>query len=242
MIRFSGSGMNYASIFGYGGGFGNSFFNNLSQLSSVRSSTFSKALKTYYGNAGTSARTQRNAQSGRYSAYSNLDSANLNLVNKESTELALSAGKLTDTGRDSLFQDADSYDADDAYKAVRDFVDEYNDTVSAVGKSVNSTVNSVADGMSRLTDAMRSSLSKVGITAGKDGKLSLNEKEFKKADMDTVKSVFGGAGSYAKMIGSAAERIGNAAGQQSLSNAEVLYSRYGLLSNPYFGSYFNRFF
>lgn len=47
-----------------------------------------------------------------------------------------SANKLTDNSKKSLFADKDNYDADAAYKAVSEFVTNYNDTLDVVKDQV----------------------------------------------------------------------------------------------------------
>ena len=162
----------------------------------------------------------------------------LSNVSKESTELVNAAKKLTDTGKNGVFANQESYDADKAYKAVNDFVANYNETLDAVDKTANTTVNYAANSMSRMTGVMTGSLSKVGITVGKDGRLSVNEEEFKNAGFDKVKSLLGSNSSFTGIISSSAQRLGSAADQQSrqMMNNTGIYGRYG----SYLGNYYSR--
>ena len=90
--------------------------------------------------------------------------------------------------------------------------------------------------MTRMTGVMTKSLSGIGISVGKDGRMSINEEEFKNAGFDKVKSMLGTNGSFARIIGSSAQRLSSAAEQQSRQmslGSTGLYGRYG----SYFGNY-----
>ena len=245
MIRFNS--YNYGSLFGSGSrsGYSNSILSNLSQLSSIRSGAYSKALKAYYGKNNTNA-TQKNNAVNKYNYSSYNGSVELSAVSKESSELVSAAKKLTATGKDSLFSDKEKYDADAAFKAASEFVTNYNETLNAVGKTTNTAVNNAASSMTRMTGVMTKSLGNIGVTIGKDGRMSINEEEFKNAGYDKVKSMLGTNGSFARIIGSSAQRLESAAEQQnrysSINNG--IYGKYGnTLSNyGYSGSSFNEWF
>ena len=231
MIRFNNT--NYGSLYGLGSyGSTNSIYSNLSQLSSVRSGAYSKALKAYYGKTNTSGVSQKNVLNNR-TFLNNLYASKYDDVTKESSELISSAQKLTASGKDSLFANKEEYDSDKAYKAVNSFISEYNSTIDAVDKAENSRIMSTASSLTRMTDIFKKSLSSVGVSVGKDGKLSINEDTFKKADMNSVKSLFGSNGSYAKTVQSTAQRISSTASQQKVQNI----GNYGLYGN--YSSYGN---
>ena len=235
MIRFNTT--NYGSLFGYSGyssnSYSNTLYSGLSQLSSVKSGAYSKALKALYGkNNNTSSYTSSILKNSKYKY--NVDSE-LSSVKRESGELADSAKKLYATGKDNLFADKEKYDSDAAYKAVSEFVSNYNETIAAADKLGNSAVDNAVNSMARMTGIMGKSLSKAGITVGTDGKMSVDEEAFKKADMDTVKNLFGNNGYFGKSIASSAQRIESIAGQQELKNSgnQNFYGRNG----SYYGTY-----
>ena len=89
--------------------------------------------------------------------------------------------------------------------------------------------------MSRLTGIMGKSLSKAGITVGTDGKMTVDEEAFKKADMETVKDIFGSNGYFGQSVASSAQRIESIAGQQELKNSgnQNFYGKNG----SYYGTY-----
>ncbi|MCR5775027.1 MAG: hypothetical protein K6G42_08080 [Lachnospiraceae bacterium] len=239
MIRFNG--FNYGGIFGYGSG--NSLYGNLSQLSNIRSGGYAKALRSYYGKNSQTTSAQKNAivNKSNYGTYAR--QSGLSDVSKESADLSAAAKKLTDSGREGLFSAQEKYDADAAYKAASDFVDDYNETLDAVNKTGNTAVGSAAGSMTRMTGVMKKSLSGIGISVSGNGKMAINEEVFKNAGFDKVKSMLGTNGSFARIIGSSAQRIGAAAEQQSRQTAmsgSGIYGRYGSFFGN-FGSSVSRF-
>ena len=102
--------------------------------------------------------------------------------------------------------------------------------------------------MTRMTDIMKTSLGKAGIKVGTDGKLTINEEDYKKADMNTVKNLFGSNSSYAKIISSTASRLQSTALKQSLNgnsyyNTGSVYGSNGSYYNNYYSGFnFNSFF
>ena len=88
------------------------------------------------------------------------------------------------------------YDTDKIYKAVSDFVDSYNKMLKEGGDSNTNNILRSTKSMVNLTKANSNMLSSVGITIGTDNKLSVDETAFKKADMNTVKSLFHTTGGF----------------------------------------------
>ena len=239
------SNFNYSSFFGSGSSsLSSSIYSNLSQLSSIRSGAYSKALKAYYGkNSETD--TSKKTSASRYNNYQYANSE-LTKVSKESSELVAASKKLSDAGKDNLFSNKEKYDSDAAFKAANEFVTNYNETLDAVSKTANATVRNSANSMTKMAGIMTKSLGSIGITVEKNGKLAINESEFKNADFDKIKSVLGTNGSFAKIIGSSAQRLESAAEQQNRQSAygAGLYGRngsgYGYYGNT--GSGFNGWF
>ncbi len=246
MVRLSS--FNYGSFFGSSGrsGYGNSILSNISQLSSIRSGAYTKALKAYYGKNNSTNATQKTTALSRNNRLMYEGNSELSVVSKESSELVATAKKLSDTGKDSLFSNREKYDADAAYKVVSEFASDYNDTLKAVGSTSNVAVKNAANSMTRMSGIMTKSLGSIGITIGSDGKISVNEETFKGADFDKVKNVLGTNGSYARIIGSSAQRLESAAEQQSRYSGvnNGIYGRYGTSAGSYgyTGSSFNDWF
>ncbi len=239
MIRFGGT--NLSSFFGGNNSY-SSLYGSLSQLNSIKNGSYGKALKAYYAKENYSApiKSAKKVNNSRYNYPSYTANGGLDAIQAQTGKLTESVNRLTDNSKKGLFADKDNYDADAAYKAVSEFVTEYNATVDAVNKTTNKAVSNAAGSMIRMTGIMSNSLSKVGVTIGKDGRLSVDADEFKSADMDKVKSVFGPGGSFSRSVGSYASRLGNSARQQSMlpANNTGVYGRYGSYNNDYgSGSY-----
>ena len=244
---------NLGAILGYGG-YGNSIYSNLSQISSLRSGAYSKLTNAYYGRSGSKNAIQNTSAYNRLRTTAYNSQTALKTVGTEAAELTTSANILTDTGKNSLFANVDTYDADKAFKAASDFVNNYNDTVSALSKTDNTNVRSAGASMTRMTGIMKDSLSKVGISVGVDGKMSIDEEGFKKADVNTVKSLFNGNGSYAKIVSNSAQRVQTTVNTQQLYGGSVYgnsgsyysaltgYGGYGGYGGLYSGYGFNSFF
>ena len=139
------SGMDYMNIFGYTGRLG---FTN-SNLGKTN---------THYSNYGIGL-SKRNTNSTYSTALTNSQKT-LSTVGNEASALVKSANKLA---------------GDVSYKNVEAFVENYNDTVAALSKTVNSTVRSSGNSMQRMTGIMKNNLSKIGITVASDGKMSVDE-------------------------------------------------------------------
>ena len=233
MLRLSN--FNYGAFFGSGNSNqSSSIYSNLLQLSSIRSGAYSKALKAYYGK-NNAADTAKSASASKYNYSAYAPSSELTKVSKESSELVASSKKLADSGKDSLFGSKEKYDSDAAYKAASEFVANYNETLDAVSKTANASVRNSANSMTRMTGIMTKSLGSIGITVEKTGKLSIHEETFKNADFDKVKSILGTNGSFARIIGSSAQRLESAAETQNRQSAygTGIYGRNGSSYEPY---------
>lgn len=233
---------NYANLFGST----SSFYSNLSQYSSIKNGSYAKLTKAYYAKdttnkTDTTKPSQTNVNKNQTTTWKESNAA-LSTTKAEATELVDSAKKLTSTGKDSLFGNDGKYDKDAVYKAVSNFVDEYNDTVSALRKTSNTSVNNAGDSMTRMTNVMSKNLSKIGISVETDGKLSIDEDTFKNADMSKVKSMFNGNSSYAGIVSSSASRVASQASTQ-LSQANGGFYGSNATYNSYTsGSLFNSYF
>lgn len=231
---------NYGNLFGSTSG----LYSSLSQYSSIKSGAYAKLTKAYYAKTPTTTEKDTSKTPVKKNQTTKWNESNKALSNAkaEATELVDSAKKLTTTGKDSMFASESKYDKDAVYKAISSFVEDYNDTVSALSKTSNSSVKNAGSSMTRMTDVMSKGLSKIGITVGTDGKLSMDEDTFKKADMDSVKSMFNGSSSYAGIVSSSASRVASRASNQI---SQMNGGTYG--SNAYFNSYdsgslFNSYF
>lgn len=228
----------------------------LSDYNNIRSGAYGKLLRTYYGgneklNSSSTTTTKKNNNTNSKVSDTNTQ---LTSTRDAANKLKESTNKLVATGKDSLFNKKEikqedgttkeDYDTDAIYKAVSDFVKDYNSMIEASDKSNTSTIASRGDGMKSLTNVMSKSLAKIGITVGVDNKLSVDEKKFKEADINKVKSLFNGSTSYAAQVSSSASRIASMSSTKLSQLNGGLYNSSGSYgsSYAYSGSLYSSFY
>ncbi|MBQ6814386.1 MAG: flagellar filament capping protein FliD [Lachnospiraceae bacterium] len=228
----------------------------LSDYASIKSGSYSKLVKAYYSKMGNEDKTTKTDDNEKKSTSLASDtSKKLTEIKSSADDLKESGLKLMETGKESLFVEKNvttknedgtetttkSYDTDAIYKAVSDFVKDYNALVESVEESDASTVKSAADNMTNIVNMYENTLGKIGITIGDDNKLSIDEKAFKAADMDDVKDTFNGSRSFAATVSSQAEFVNSAATREA-TKANT-YTGNGTYSNNFSsGDLFNSLF
>lgn len=186
---------------------------NYSDYATIRNGSYYKLMKAYYtldgsdsevssivSNTSTSkdstkklASIESNAESLKEAADALLEKGSKNLFEKKS---------VTEDGKTST-----QYDTDAIYDAVKKFADNYNDLIDATEESNTSNITNAAKRLVNLTKANEKLLEEVGITVDEDNKLVVDEEKFKKADMDTVKSLFNTTGGYGYQVDAQASMI-----------------------------------
>ena len=172
---------------------------DMTTYSGIRSGSYFKLLKSYYGN-----NLNSKAQSLVSSSVStSKDSAKtLTSIESESADMVKSA--------QALYKNSRKDDIDATYKKVSAFVSDYNSLINAADDSETKQISRNLESMKSLTDINSKSLAKVGITVdSKSGKLSVDT--FKKADSTKVDALFKGNGSYAYAVASKASMLEYAA-------------------------------
>lgn len=219
---------------------------NLADYASLRSGSYGKLLRSYYSevvNGGeTSKNTSKNISKTIATTSTAKDSTEtLARVESAAEGLKESADALFKKGKTSVFEKKSitdeegnttyDYDTDKIYKAVKDFTEKYNSVVSEVKDSKVSGIQSAASSMIRMTKINEKMLGKIGITIGEDNKLSLSEEDFKKADMNQVKSMFNTTGAYGYQMSAQASIIDYHA-QNEASKANT-YNKSGMYNYNY---------
>ncbi len=185
---------------------------NMLQYNVVNKGAYRKALRAYYQkqSSGTGASADATA--------------------KEMTSLKAAAADLKSganaLGSASLFEknDKGEYKISDIKSAVNDFVTYYNKMVDVAGDA--DSVETLRNGVWMVdnTSANKNLLAKVGITIGKDNKLSFNEASLTNASASTFKNVFSGHSSFGGRVASKASNF------ESIANRELgnnTYTRTG---------------
>ena len=175
---------------------------NYSDYATIQNGSYTKLMKAYY----TKAASDDSSSSSASTSTSKDSSKTLANIESAADDLKKASETLRTNGDKSLFTkkqttDKDGnvsyeYDTDKIYKAVSDFVDSYNKMLKEGGDSNTNSILRSTKSMVNLTKANSNMLSTVGITIGTDNKLSIDETAFKKADMNTVKSLFHTTGGF----------------------------------------------
>ena len=176
---------------------------NYSDYATIKNGSYTKLMKAYYakeasGDSSSSSITSTSTSKDSSKTISNIESAAEDLK-KASDTLRTNGDKSLFTKKQVTDKDGKvsyEYDTDKIYKAVSDFVDSYNKMLKEGGDSNTNSILRSTKSMVNLTKANSSMLGSVGITIGTDNKLSIDETAFKKADMNTVKSLFHTTGGF----------------------------------------------
>lgn len=206
---------------------------NYADYASIRSGSYFKLLKNYYAETGEKDTTKKTS-----TATAKDSTKALARVEESAEKLKESADTLLKKGTDSVFTktkqtDKDGkttydYDKDKIYKAVKSFVDDYNAVQKEAEDSKVKGVKTNADSMTRATKVNAKLLGELGITMDSDNKLSIDEKTFKEADMEKVKSLFQTTGSYGYQISAKASMVDyyaqNEASKSNTYNGSGMYT------------------
>lgn len=186
------------------GGTGSSNF--FSDYASIRNGSYRRLLKAYYGTKNNSSTT-----SGTKSNTSNvldqiLEERKNPKVSKQTSEAnsKLTSGIPTLTNAVKALQNDTTYTAsedgkksaqDKVVSALKNYVTEYNDVVSAAKQSTLSNKTSHIAGMMKSTAANADKLKEIGITINANGTLQFIEGQAKHADISKVQDLFSGKNS-----------------------------------------------
>lgn len=225
------SGLNSNSLFSNlsasnSSSFGTSSYGiSLSDYASIKNGTYGKVLKAYYAK-------QSSESSTKSSSTSSDTTKTLASVEEDADSLKTSADALVANGSKSLFTKSNittkaedgtestkyDYDTDKIYKGVKSFIDDYNSLIESAGDANSTSILRETLNMTKVTDGNSKMLSSVGISLNKDNTLSIDEKTFKAADMNKVKSLFNGTGSYAYNVSARASMIDYYAEREASKN------------------------
>jgi len=245
----------YSYLFSSLGTSSSSSTSNLSWLSdyaSIKNGSYAKLMKAYYNETGNAKevvnKTKTNTSTSKDSTESLAEVQKTTDALKESADALLVSGsksvfaekEITTKDENGVETTSTGYDTDAIYKAVNQFVKDYNSVIESTADSNSSSIANRSLGMITSASANQTLLGKVGITINEDYTLSIDEKSFKNADMNSVKTLFSGTGSFAYRTSAQASLI-NFAADNEASKANT-YNFNGTYSNTYSsGNLFNSF-
>lgn len=205
-------------------------------LSSIKNGSYKKLLNAYYKKQSTDGSASSSSVKG--DKKSSVEKVNAASVRDKAADVSDSVDSINKASLWNRTEKTDEsgnktkeYNTDAIYKAVKTYVDDYNALVESTGNSNDNSVLRTAANMVNSTKANKDILAKVGISIGKDNKLSIDEDAFKKAEMTTVKSIFTGAGSYGRTVQANASMIyGSAVSQLARISGSSTYGSTGSYS------------
>ncbi len=187
------------------GNSGSSMGIDLSTYGLIRSGSYYKLMQSYFSLDG-SKEAVKKAVTG--STATSEDSAKTLASVKSSSEALIDSSEALYKSNSEVFKKVTTedengkqttdYDREAIYKAVDQFISDYNSAISAAGQSKTSSIANAAESMVNHTANNASLLGKVGIRIdADDDTLSIDKDTFMKADISRVRSLFNGNGSYA---------------------------------------------
>lgn len=154
-------------------------------------------------------------------------------LSKTADSLQELAEKLSAKGDDSFFEKIkESGKTDELYSMVESYVSKYNSTLSELKKTPGVLNQYYGQMLQESAEDSSSALEKIGITIGKDGALSIDQKKLKESSIEDIEQAFGASGEFTSKAGFLAGKISDnaLAGMQS---ASIQYNGSGSLYSQF---------
>lgn len=240
-INVGNTGPDYSYLFQSAGGGSLGNLNFISDYASIKNGSYGKLMKAYYGGSQGSASSvsSTTASSGEKSSKSRtsnvleriLEEKKNPKVSKEAQEAnaKLTTGlsdlktSLSALRKDSTYTDTANGKsaADKVVSAVKAYVSDYNNVVSAAKGSTLTNKTAYVANMMSSTAANADKLSEIGISVNSNGTIELNEGALKKAGIDKVQELFSAKDitSYGSTVASRLQFAGSVSGTGSASDS-----------------------
>ena len=177
---------------------------NLADYASIKNGSYRKLLAANYKKEqeaeGTSSSTSGVKDSKQ--TLTSISDAASDLQKSVSTISSLFKTEKDENGRNVV-----NYDEDKMYKALKDFVNNYNSLLDEVENAETTSLLRTGTSLVSFTKANQKALEAVGISVGSDNKLSIDEDKFKEASKSSVQSLFQSTGGYAYQIDAKASNL-----------------------------------
>lgn len=195
----------------------------LSDYASIKNGSYGKMMKSYYAKLEKQ-EAEESGKTNQKTAGKIKDSASASTAQS----LYKSASALTSLNYD----DRSEKNIDKITDSVSAFVKDYNSLMKSAAKSENTTVQKQAESLYDTYYTNYKLFSKVGITMNSDRTLSFDADSMKKVLQDTehgngatVKTLFGGVGSFADKAANKASQIYRAAGDgDAVTSSKAKYA------------------
>ncbi|MGP1569532.1 MAG: hypothetical protein ACTTH0_01195 [Eubacteriales bacterium] len=168
--------------------------------------------------------------------------AALENVSKSTSEFNIATNNFLSTIEKStdVANSANKPNPKDLQKAASSFVSAYNKTVDAVAKSGDSNVMSKGISMMSLSSTNKSQLSKIGISIGNSGKLSLDEDKLAQSKAKDLKQLADDKYSYLRRVQNSAKNINNVVqGNKQKTYSNVGSSSFSMANTLGLGNFVN---
>lgn len=221
----------FQSLSSGSGGMGN--LNFLSDYASIKNGSYAKLMKTYYGTAQSSSASASKKSSSGNILDKILDEKKNPKVSKEAQE----ANANLTTGLSSLKSSVAALQKDGTYtdtangksaadkvvSAMKAFVSDYNNVVSAAKNSTLANKTAYVANMMNSTATNADKLAEIGVSINGNGTLELNEAKLKEAGVSKVQDLFSSDNimSYGSMIASRLRFAGAAASTNTADNKDT---------------------
>lgn len=202
--------------------------NVLGDYAMIKNGTYKKLLNAYYTKKSNESTDETEDSSEKKSEKTKLLQSKSQAETLKKAADDLKNGKLFEGTVDEETGKV-TYNREEITKKLSSFVDAYNDMLDASSDVDTKSVLQKTLWMIGSTKANSKLLDKVGISIGKDNKLTLDKDKAKDADINSLQVLFSGKGSLADKISSKASEIGNLANSaiKSLSNKGSAYTNKG---------------
>lgn len=182
----------------------------ISDYTSIKSGSYGKLMKAYYTKYPTSTYTESDTVTSSIKTKIYADSAK-----EKADALCYEDKKSVFTKTGTAEDGSDEYNMDAIYKSVSSFIESYNTLILDATSSSSSSVQQEASNLTNYTSIYTNLLSNAGITVNDDKTLDIDEEDFKKASISSIKSIFSGAGSFSYQVSLKASMISYYADRES---------------------------
>ena len=207
----------YSSLFSSISGSKSDSFNSMSWLKDyglVKSGAYGKLMKAYYADDKTSESASKIVSKDVNKA------TGKNTVSENYGKVAEAAGSVKDSIE--KIRNAAREDTDLLVSAVKGFVKSYNSMIEAAAdKEVvnDSSISSRITVLSSLSNGYTEKMDSIGLIAGKDGKITVDEEKLKAADVSDIKDLFAERSSYGYSVSVSAGMVQSNANYAATRNS-----------------------
>lgn len=184
----------------FGNSSNNNSFNSMSWMKDyglIKSGAYSKLMKSYYSQDSVKESSKSEASKSAAKEALNTADKTKNTVSESYNKVSSAAKSVQDSVK--KLQDTKEEDSEALVSAVKDYVKGYNSLVySSASDDVkkDKTISGRMNSLNEISNSNKDKLESIGVTVGRDGKLSLDEDKLKKASSSDIKDVFNGNSSY----------------------------------------------